>query len=81
MYEIFFDVPPRIKVLEPPLHSVYAVYLSVVTCAPPPPPQFLYVADPMTVPYFDTVFRALNKVRFDVVIFSVLILYGRLCCW
>ena len=45
MYEIFFHVPPRTKILAPPLYTstVYTVYLSVVTCVP----QFLLVADPM----------------------------------
>ena len=37
MYEIFSDVPPRTKILAPPLYNVYSirtVYLSIVTCAP-----------------------------------------------
>ena len=33
----FFNVPPRTKILAPSLYAVYSVYLSVVTCAPPPP--------------------------------------------
>ena len=33
MYKIVFDVPPRTKILAPPLYTVYTVYLSVITCA------------------------------------------------
>ena len=36
---------PQTKILAPPLYTIYILYIYVVTCAPPP--QFLYVADPM----------------------------------
>ena len=34
--KFFFMFPFQSKILEPPLHTVYTVYLSVVTCAPFP---------------------------------------------
>ena len=34
--KLFSMFPPRTKILQPPLYTVYNVYLSVVTCAPPP---------------------------------------------
>ena len=35
MYEIFPMIPPRTKIVAPPLNTIYTVYLLVVTCAPP----------------------------------------------
>ena len=38
MYEIFFDVPPRTKILEPPLYTVqYKLYIYQLSLVPPPP--------------------------------------------
>ena len=47
MYKNFFDVFPSNQDpgAAPVYSTVYTVYLSVVTCAPP---KFLYVADPVT---------------------------------
>ena len=45
MYEIFSDVPPRTKILAPPLYTVYILYIYQLSLVPPPP--FLYVVDPM----------------------------------
>ena len=57
--KFFPMLPPRTKILAPPLYRVYIVlYIYVVTCAPP---QLLYVADPMLMAIAQTCARMHRK--------------------